>query len=215
MVFRKPVPPDSKTFRVPQTTGLTGWIIFTYENAIPVCLWMTAQECRKIPCIVDERICGDTFLRAERMGPFEFVISDIFIFNSNCVFACSTFEQRYHWLKQLMDTFIYPSKTAAQFIHKKDLNKTHKVRGYEEHPDEPGKHGYFVDLEEKSGSGDAQAIVKLQIPDCYEVVGGGYLKVPDLKTSVFLRSKGASFKLRCSKNPDGSWTVLENIPSID
>jgi hypothetical protein len=209
LVFRKPVPTDCKTFKVPQTTGTSGWIIFTYENAIPVCLWMTAQECRRIPCIVDERICGDTFLRAEKMGPYEFVISDIFMFNSNCVFACSTFEQRYHWLKDLMDTFIYPTKFTAQLIHKKDLNKTHRVRGYEEHPDEPGKHGYFVD------SDDRQEITKLPIPDCYEVAAGGYLKVPDLKTSVFLRSKGSSFKLKCSKNDDGSWTVLENIPSID
>ena len=209
LVFRKPVPTDSKTFRVPQTTGTSGWIIFTYENAIPVCLWMTAQECRRVPCIVDERICGDTFLRAERMGPYEFVIGDIFIFNSNCVFACSKFEQRYHWLKELMDTFIYPSKFTAQFIHKKDLNKTHKIRGYEEHLDEPGKHGYFID------SDDRQDVVKLSIPDCYEVAGGGYLKVPDLKTSVFLRSKGSAFKLKCSRNEDGSWSVLENIPSID
>lgn len=209
LVFRKPVPPDCNTFKVPQTTGSSGWIIFTYENAIPVCLWMTAQECRRIPCIVDERMCGDTFLRAEKMGPYEFVISDIFMFNSNCVFACSTFEQRYHWLKDLMDTFIYPSKFTAQFIHKKDLNKTHKIRGYEEHPDELGKHGYFTD------SDDRQDITKLPIPDCYEVKDGGYLKVPDLKTSVFLRSKGSSFKLKCSKNEDGSWTVLENIPSID
>jgi hypothetical protein len=108
-----------------------------------------------------------------------------------------------------MDTFIYPTKFTAQLIHKKDLNKTHRVRGYEEHPDEPGKHGYFTD------SDDRQDITKLPIPDCYEVMGGGYLKVPDLKTSVFLRSKGSSFKLKCSKNDDGSWTVLENIPSID
>ena len=209
LVFRKPVPPDCNTFKVPQTVGASGWIILTYENAIPVCLWMTAQECRKLPCIADERICGDTFLRAEKMGPYEFVISDIFIFNSNCVYACSTFQQRYEWLKTLMDTFIYPSKYTAQLIHKKDLNKTHKVKGFEVHTDEVGKPGYFLDIDER------QDITKLSIPDCYEVSGGGYLKVPDLKTSVFLRSKGSSFKLKCSKNDDGSWTILENIPSIE
>jgi hypothetical protein len=173
---------------------------------------MTAQECRRIPCIADERICGDTILRAERMGPFEFVIADIFIFNSNCVYACSTFEQRYHWLKELMDTFIYNSKNSTQFIHKKDLNHTHRIRGYEEHLDEPGKHGYFADVEDK----DIKEVTKLSIPDCYEVSpADGYVRVPDLKTSVFLRSKGQTFKLKCSKNQDGSWTVLENIPSIE
>lgn len=212
LVFKRSIPETCKTFKVPQTVGSSGWIIFTYENAIPVCLWMTTQECRRIPCVVDERICGDTFLRAERMGPYEFVISDIFIFNSNCVFACSTFEQRYNWLKVLMDTFIYKSTTGAQFIHKKDLNSTHRIRGYEEHPDEPGKHGYFTDAEDK----DSKDIVKLPIPDCYEVSpSDGYLRVPDLKTSVFLRSKGSAFKLKCSKNADGSWSILENIPPID
>lgn len=170
---------------------------------------MTAQECRKIPCIVDERICGDTILRAERISPYEFVIADIFIFNSNCVYACSTFEQRYNWLKELMDTFIYKTQFSAQFIHKKDLLSTCRIKGYEEHPDEPGKPGYFADAEDK----DTKQITKLAIPDCYEVSSGGYLRVPDLKTSVFLRSKGSSFKLRCSKNEDSSWTILEPIPS--
>ena len=167
---------------------------------------MTKQESRKVQCIVDERLCGDTFLRAEKISNFEFVIADIFMYNSNCVYACSTFEQRYVWLKQLMGRFMNHIPGTARFIHKSDLT-TQKLKGYEVHLDDVGKPGYF--LEEDTNLVD---VLKLPLPDCYEVVSGGYLRVPDLKTSEYLRSKGQKFRCRCSKNEDGSWTVLENIP---
>jgi hypothetical protein len=80
-VFKKLFPPELKTFRIPQTNGIQGWIVFTYENNIPVCLWMNSQECYKIPCCVDERICNDTFLRVEKVGDLEFVIADIWLYN--------------------------------------------------------------------------------------------------------------------------------------
>jgi hypothetical protein len=171
-------------------------------------LWMTTHECRKIQCIADERLFGDTFFRAEKLGPFEYVISDIFMYNSNCIYACSTFEQRYEWLKELMSTFIHHVPGTARFIHKSDLT-TQKLKGYEVHIDDVGKPGYFVELDSDSNSVE---VTKLSIPDCYEVSSGGYLRVPDLKTSEYLRSKGQKFKCRCSRNDDGSWTVLENIP---
>jgi len=169
---------------------------------------MTTHECRKIQCIADERLFGDTFFRAEKLGPFEYVISDIFMYNSNCIYACSTFEQRYEWLKELMSTFIHHVPGTARFIHKSDLT-TQKLKGYEVHIDDVGKPGYFVELDSDS---NAVEVTKLSIPDCYEVSSGGYLRVPDLKTSEYLRSKGQKFKCRCSRNDDGSWTVLENIP---
>ena len=206
-VFRRSIPETSlKQFKVPQTTGTSGWLVFTYDNDIPVCLWMTTHECRKVQCIADERLFGDTFLRAEKISNFEFVIADIFIYNSNCVYACSTFEQRYEWLKELMNRFIHHTPGTARFIHKSQLT-TQKLKGYEVHIDEIGTPGYF--LEEDS---NLVEVVKLPLPDCYEVISGGYLRVPDIKTSGYLRSNGQKFKCRCSKNEDGSWTVLENIP---
>ena len=84
------------------------------------------------------------------------------------------------------------------------------MRGYEDHIDKIGSNGFFVELEDPN----LVEIIKLAIPDCYRVQEG-YLKVPDLKTSVYLRSKGDKFKCRCRKNEDGSWSLLENIPSID
>jgi hypothetical protein len=168
---------------------------------------MTTHECRKVQCIADERLFGDTFFRAEKLSNFEFVVADIFIYNSNCVYACSTFEQRYEWLKELMGKFISHIPGTARLIHKSDLNPKQKLKGYEVHIDDVGKPGYFV--EEDTNSVE---VVKLSLPDCYEVSSGGYLRVPDLKTSEYLRSKGQKFKCRCSRNDDGSWTVLENIP---
>jgi len=209
-VFKKPAPTDCKLFRVPQTSGISGWVVLTYDKGKPACFWTTSSGITKIPCIADERLFGDTIFRAERISQYEFVISDIFIYNSNCIFACSTFEQRYVWLSDLLKKFAHTSTGMARFIHKSNLDPKQKIRGYEDHTDKQGATGFFVELEDQT----IFEITKLPIPDCYKV-GDGYLKVPDLKTSAYLRSKGDKFKCKCRKNEDGSWTLLENIPSID
>jgi len=210
LVLRKPVPTGLEMTKVPQSNGISGWIVLTYDNAIPVCLWISAQECRKIPLIVDERLCGDTFFKVEKVGLLDFVVADIWMYNSNCVFACSTFQQRYEWLAHMLKTFVFcvPGVTA-RLIHKSDYDfKT--TKGYEYHTNEtPGKQGYFEDLFQMF------KVVSLNISDCFEVNGKGYLKVPDLKTSDYLRSKPKEFEARCSQNEDGSWTLTENIPDVD
>lgn len=185
--------------------------MFTYDNHIPVCLWTNAHESEILTnCIVDELICGDTFLRVERLNKNTFVISDIWIYNSNCVYACSTFSQRYEWLKQLLKTFTQTYEGCVQFIHKSELKNEH-IRGYELHPEEVGKHGYFVDKDEP----DLFKIKKMNIPDCYEVIGKGYLRVPDLKTSIYLRSKGSEFTCKCKKYDEEFWDILEKIPELE
>jgi hypothetical protein len=78
------------------------------------------------------------------------------------------------------------------------------LRGYESYLDEIGKSGFF---EEDDGT-KVVKVKKLALPDCYEVLSGGYLKVPDLKTSIHLRSLGQQFEIRCKKNEDGSWTLI-------
>jgi hypothetical protein len=210
LVLRKPVPTGLEMTKVPQSNGISGWIVLTYDNAIPVCLWISAQECRKIPCIVDERLCGDTFLKVEKVGPLDFVVADIWVFNSNCVFACSTFQQRYEWLPTLLKKFTscVPGVTA-NLVHKSGY-AFKIIKGYEHHTNEtPGKQGYFEE-------GRGLSVVKsLNISDCFEVNGKGYLRVPDLKTSEYLRSKSKEFEAVCSQNEDGSWTLVENIPDVD
>lgn len=210
LVFKKPVPPELKTFRVPQTKGISGWLILTYDKAVPTCLWVTNTESKKLPCIVDERICGDTFFRAEKIGPLDFVISDIWMYNSNCVFATSTFEQRYKWLKLFLPTFTSHVPGTVKFIHKSDIVGS-SIKGYEEHPTEVAKPGYFV---EHDGS-DLVHFVKMNLPDCYESVPfTGFLKVPNIATAFYLRSKGDEFDCKCTKTGD-QWVVAENIPILE
>jgi hypothetical protein len=188
-----------------------GWIVFTYENKTPVCLWITTNECKKMPCIIDERICGDTFLKVEKIGPLDFVVSDIWMYNSNCVFACSTFKQRYDWLYKLLNRFTTCVEgITIDLIHKEDLGDV-KIRGYEEHTDINGKPGYFVEKDDT----ELLNIIALTIPDCYEVKQGGFLRVPDMKTSIFLRSKGSTFTCRCIKFDEEFWDVAEKIPEVE
>ena len=210
MVFKKPVPTELKTFKVPQTTGSLGWIVLTYENSIPVCYWINTHECKKLTIFADERVCGDTILRAEKINDKEFVVSDIWLYNSNCIYMCSTFRQRYNWLEKFLNTFFQQTDSSVKFIHKSQ-GQSYPIRGYEEHPEEVGRHGYFVENDKS----DTVSVVKMSIPDCYEIIGKGYLLVPDLKTSVYLRSKGETFTCRVSKYDEEYWNVEENIPEID
>jgi len=205
-VLKKPAPQEPDVFSVPQTTGKTGWIVFTYENNIPVCVYMTPQECLKLPCCVDERICNDTFLRVEKVSNLEFIVSDIWMLNSNCVFACSSFQQRYDLLKSFLSDFVFHVPGTLKLIHKSDL-KNVKIRGNEYYSSDIGAKGCFVEE-----VGDKVIVKRMATPDCYEIKGQkGYLKVPDLKTSAFLRSKGPEFECRCTQNEDGSWSLSEKV----
>jgi hypothetical protein len=134
------------------------------------------------------------------------------MYNTNCVFACSTFKQRYEWLYQLLGTFTtYIEGLTIDLIHKKDLGDI-EIQGYEEHTDETiGKPGYFVENDDS----ELVTVVRMSIPDCYEINGKGYLKVPDIKTSLYLRSKGPRFECRCLKQDDEFWVVTENISEVE
>ena len=178
---------------------------------MPVCLWISGNEVEKLPCIVDERLCGDTFLRVERIDKNVFLVADIWMYNSNCVFACSTFKQRYDWLKDLLLTFTtFVDGVTIRLMHKS--NYTGSTKGYEEHTEEMiGRPGYFIE-DDKSVT---YTVNKLSIPDCYEIAGKGYLRVPDIKTSTYLRSKGDTFECKCIPYDDEYWDVAENIPEVE
>jgi len=213
LVSKKPVPTELKTFRVEQTKGTQGWLLFTYDTTTPVCYWVNSQESVRVPCIVDQRICGDTVLRVEKLSDLEYVVSDIWMYNSNCVYACSTFKQRYDWLSQFLRTFTtYIDGVTIELIHKSDLEPGYFLKGYEDHPYEAGRSGYFTTTKE---DGERVTVVRLTIPDCYEIVGKGYLHVPDLKTSIYLRSKGESFQCRCVPYEDDFWQLVEKIPDVE
>lgn len=149
---------------------------------------------------MDERICGDTLLRCEKIRD-DFIVSDIFIYNSNKVFICSTFEQRYNWLKNLLQ-FFKPISGFPRFVHKSKLEKHHTIRGQESYTDELGGTGYYSE-----DIGQLVKIKKHTLPDCY-IIEDSYLRVPDLKTSKYLRTLGQDFELKCIRNEDGSWSLV-------
>ena len=171
-----------------------------------MCVWITSQECFVLPCCADERICNDTFLRVEKIGKMEYAVSDIWVYNSNCIFACSNFKQRYEWLKEWIPMFTFHVPGTIKLVHKSDLVSP-QTRGYEVYGPDIGSKGYYVD---DDGSRIVQ-VKKMALPDCYEVEGDGYLRVPTLKLSEELRKLGDSFKLRCMREEDGSWSFIKNV----
>lgn len=168
-------------------------------------MWITSQECYEITVCADERICNDTFLRVEKQKDDTYVVSDIWIYNSNCVFACSTFQQRYNWLKEWIPMFIRSIPGTANIIHKSDWKETNH-RGQEVYTNEIGTYGFFTEQK-----GVLVTIIKTNIPDCYDVKShGGYLKVPTLKDSQYLRTRGNEFQEYCTRNEDESWSLVSN-----
>jgi hypothetical protein len=189
---------------VPQTIGTSGWIVLSHENMKPTCTWVTNKECYSISAVLDERLFGDTIFRAEQIDATTYILSDIWLYNSNCIFACSTFQQRYDWLEVILTQFHKTIPGLSIFLHKRWISADMPIRGYEVYDDIPGSRGWFETMSE--------TIVKSEIPDVYFVKGkSGYLRVPDIETSAFLRSKGDQFQLQCVQESDTTWTVTENI----
>jgi len=83
-----------------------------------------------------------------------------------------------------------------------------KIRGYEEYTSEIGGNGFFVEREAPPSSKNMMKIKRLQLPDCYQVGNSGYLLVPDLKTSEYLRTLGNEFELECEKVDEDSWRLM-------
>jgi len=183
--------------KVPQSTGQVGWILLGYENSKPVCIWCTQTETTYLSVCLDERLFGDTILRAEYTNN-AYIISDVFVYNSICIFMVSTFKQRYEWLKLVFEKFEKPGRT--RLIHKS--NATFPIKGFEYYDSKDGSRGCF---EDESGY---QTIIKTEIPDVYTVKGqDGYVLVPTLKASILLRSKGDEFRLKCLQK-GANWEII-------
>ena len=198
MVSQKPAPQGYELFKVPVSSGKQGWLVFTYDKDIPVGYFISGHECQKLNGIViDARICGDTVMRVEKLDD-KYLVADIFLYNSNCVFACSSFKQRYDWSANLVKTFCGP-----QIVHKSDYD--FKCVYHEVYTDTEGF---------REEIGEVVRVKQLSTPDCYEVVEGGYLSVPSMALSAHLRTLGEEFSLRCSKGEDDFWIILENIPCV-
>ena len=195
---------ESNFHKVPQSSGISGWICMTYDEK-PICLWITNQDSFEIPICMDERIFGDTFLKAEKIGN-KYIIADLFLLNSNCIFKCTNYQQRSDLIEKIWDKFYTPIKGFPELIPKSkfDFSGT-KLKGYELYNQDIGSKGIFVENSKIK-------IIKTDIPDVYFIEGTeNYLRVPDLKTSEFLRLKGLAFELDCEDMQDGTFVIKENI----
>lgn len=200
-VYKKPAP---QGFKVPQTSGISGWIVLSYEKNVPVCTWISRQETVQLSTVFDERFFGDTIFRVEKLNDV-YIVSDVLFYNSNYIFATTTFKQRYEWLEKILNKFHSHIEGLAKFVHKSNLPKC-SLKGYEIYNNIEGSFGFFVEQDKK-------LIKKSDIPDVY-LIEDSYLRVPNLKTSVYLRSLGDEFELKCAQESDGSWSVQENIPDL-
>jgi len=200
LVFKKPVLQELK--KVPQFACQQGWIIFVYENEIPKAFWIsqTLKEIKELTISLDERLFGDTILRVEKISNEDrYVISDIFIYSSTNIFRITTFEQREIWLTKVLKKFYKPIKGLTELILKKDIIEKIPIKGYEFYDDRKGSFGIFSELKE--------IVYKTEIPDVYFIRGKqGYVAVPDLKTSEFLRLKGDEFELQIEEI-EGVWHI--------
>lgn len=99
----------------------------------------------------------------------------------------------------------------SRLMHKSEVTSEMKLRGTEVYTHDEGFHGCFIENE----AVNSVVILKTDLPDVYTVQNKeGYIRIPDLKTSQFMRSKQFPCSLRCNLREDGSWDIIENIPSV-
>ena len=194
LVFKKPV---HQGLKIPQFIATQGWIILTYDKGIPVCLWITQKEIKELTICLDERLFGDAIFRAEKISGYEhkYVISDIFIYASTNIHRLTTFQERFEWTSKILKFHKHiPGLTE---LYTKD--SAFPIKGYEYYDNKKGSSGIYSEAKE--------IVYKSEIPDVYFIRGkSGYVAVPDLKTSEFLRSKGSEFELHLEENK-GIWHI--------
>jgi hypothetical protein len=194
-VFKKPVLPGLK--KVPQFIAQQGWIFLVYDEQIPKAYWI-GKDIQELCICLDERLFGDTILRAEKISGHEhkYVISDIFIYASTNIHRLTTFEERFNWTSKILKKFHKHIPGLAELYSKET---SFPIKGYEYYDNKKGSSGIYSDAKE--------IVYKSDIPDVYFVRGKpGYVAVPDLKTSEFLRSKGSEFELDIEEK-EGKWYI--------
>jgi len=208
LVLKKLVPQVPNLLKIPQSSGISGWICLLYNNLNPICLWVTNNDSYEIPICLDERLYGDTIFKAEKINN-TIILSDLYILNCTNIFRSSTYKQRSELISEIISRFYTEIKGFPQIIPKSKYDFTgKKLKGYELYTEEIGSKGYFIENTKTK-------IIKSDIPDVYFIEGTeSYIQVPDLKTSVYLRSLGDSFELELEEKED-LWFVKENIPNIE
>ncbi len=205
LVLKKLAPQVPNLLKIPQSSGISGWICLLYNNLNPICLWVTNNDSYEIPICLDERLYGDTIFKAEKINN-TILLSDIYILNCTNIFRSTTYKQRSELISEILSRFYTEIKGFPQIISKSKYDFAgKKLKGYELYTDELGSKGYFVENTKTK-------IIRSDIPDVYFINGtDNYLRVPDLKTSEYLRSKEKEFELEVEDMGDGTFIIKENI----
>ena len=189
-----------------QGKGTPGWLYLT-RNPTPMAYFINrSSEIMPVRIVWDDRCFEETIFRVEKT-PTHLFLADVWMFNSKPIFEYTTFEERQTRLQNLYSTF-YTSCPAFESFCIQMRSELTDVRGKEYYTNERGSIGIFV--EDKASEDDMEHdIVKTDIPDVYKIPANGeYLSVKTLVLSKYLRTLGASFRLRCLNNKDGTWSPL-------
>lgn len=159
----------------------SGWIVLTIENNRPVCLFITNKLTKYLSIVLDERLFSDTIFKVEQTSRNTYNILDVWLYNSSCIYAGTSYSQRSLWIDSILEIFHKSFDGLTQLTHLKP---------------------------------NIMTVLKTQIPDVYNIKDHeGYIQIPDLKTSRFLRLKGDVFQLNCKKEGE-YWVIQENIPDV-
>jgi len=197
---------SSMTYKVPQTTGMPGWLCLTRDDSSkPIAFWVQRKDNatpQVFRVVWDERCFEDTILRVEYTSTHVY-IADVWMWNGTQMFKTRSFEQRATFLKAAFEATYTP---CPEFESRKvDLRENAvEIRGHEYYSDAHGEKGIFI--ESKPDVSDKYEIVATDIPDVYKVADVGYLRVRTMSLSKQLRALGRVFTLECVQNEDGTWT---------
>jgi hypothetical protein len=135
---------DRHRLKVPQFAGNPGWLHLTQnEHGDPVALFVDKQDRIEVLYLVmDERLFSDTVLRVVRLGPWQYVVYDLAVFNGQPYTETRTYSERQTKLRELLDAFHFPDLIALRLPEDVPEWDT-PVRGYEYYDDAPGTLGVF------------------------------------------------------------------------
>ena len=194
------------TCKVPQTTGIPGWLCLTRDDSSkPIALWVQRKDNatpQVFRVVWDERCFEDTILRVEYTSTHVY-IADVWMWNGTQMFKTRSFEQRAKFLKAAFEATYTPCPEFETRAVSMRENAT-EIRGHEYYSDAHGEKGIFI--ESKPDVSDKYEIVATDIPDVYKVADVGYLRVRTMALSKKLRALGRVFTLECVQNEDGTWT---------
>jgi hypothetical protein len=131
--------------RVPQLSGLPGWLLLTQRPSSSEAVALSIDEKgghqEELTIVMDERMCCDTVFRTVRLSKDVFIVCDVWAMNGTIVHPLATWSQRQEWIAECLRLFHQPDFTALFTLADAPVGAL--VRGYEYYDDLPGSTGVF------------------------------------------------------------------------